>query len=85
MAVYFTCDGCDQKLEPATRQSFGHALKRDYCESCAGEVGDYMQRLDELHTRLSREWAEQVAALRADLAETLPAAKLPDVWHESDQ
>jgi hypothetical protein len=74
MAKVTTCDGLGVPIaeETPTTGLFGH----QYCDEARPIAEEYLKAVDDLHTRLSEEFASEMAKIRS--AYRLKLIQLPD-------
>lgn len=77
MATLHLCDGCGVHVESPVK--IGHALPRDYCETCAPNARGFVMAEEHLRTEVQTIFADR----RDELIERHGANgfKLPDVIH----
>lgn len=62
--VYLCQGGCGNFAQsPADFQERGMVTPRLYCATCVVLVDEYLQKRDDLHTRVANEWADGLSAL----------------------
>ncbi len=77
MTTLFLCDGCGTHVENSVK--LGHALKRDYCGTCAPNARSFVMAEEQLRVETQTAFADR----RDKLIEQHGAGgfKLPDVVH----
>lgn len=56
------CEGCGRIIDEP--QTFGTAIKRDYCPQCANVVRKFTEDRDALHDRLAHMWQQKIGVLK---------------------
>ena len=77
-ASVFVCQGGCGTFEPDRSKMHARGLvnERLYCADCAIVIDEYLEKRDELHTRVAREWSEGLAALAQEYGSD--EVRLPD-------
>lgn len=77
MTTLYVCDGCGTTTENPVK--LGHALKREYCETCAPNARGFVMAEEQLRVGTQKAFADG----RDKLIEQHSANgfKLPDVIH----
>lgn len=79
MSHIICCDGCGhQSTDPKDFKLLGIANKKEYCQSCAPHVEDYLKALDELQEKHHKQWKKDLASLRKKYKKELKCECLPD-------
>jgi len=80
MATRTICDGgCGATTDNAGDfNEFGFVRKKQYCDSCSGDVNRVYAAIDDLHTRLAEQWYNEHIEIRATYHRAHPNAELPD-------
>ena len=68
------CDGCGEREAPHKIEWAPHL---DYCDACHARIREYLDAVQDLHTRIAQQWTEELAKLHAQMRESLPDGELP--------